>query len=271
MSNRVPLRSDIAWSTAEAIGVHGYDLCNDLMGEVNFGDMAFLEVTGRLPDANESRLFNAILVTLVEHGIVPSTLAARMTYAGAPEAMQAAVAAGLLGLGSVFVGSTEGSARMLAAALPSGGVDETVATDSSLPELAQAIVQNHREQKKIIPGLGHPIHKPVDPRTLRLFAIAQQTGFHGRYVALMQCVAEAASAAYGKSLPINATGAIGALCCEMGLSWKVSHGLGVMARAVGLVGHVLEEAKQPMAMELWHRAEDEATTHSRGVLRQKGT
>lgn len=270
MRHESPLRSDIAWSTADAIGVHGYDLCKDLMGEVNFGDMAFLEVSGRLPDANESRLFNAILVTLVEHGIVPSTLAARLTYAGAPEAMQAAVAAGLLGLGSVFVGSTEGSARMLAAALPMGQEGAGAASDATLAELARALVQDHREQKKVIPGVGHPIHKPVDPRTLRLFAIARQTGFHGRYVALMQCVAEAASTAYGKPLPVNATGAIGALCCEMGLSWKVSSGLGVMARAVGLVGHVLEEAKQPMAMELWHRTEAEATEHSRGVLRPKG-
>ena len=86
-------------------------------------------------------------------------------------------------------------------------------------------------------------------------------------VALMEAVAEAAGVAYGKPLPVNATGAIGALCCEMGLSWKVSHGLGVMARAVGLVGHVLEEARQPMAMELWHRTEDEATAHIRGKLR----
>ena len=270
MSKKTDLRSDIAWSTPEAIGVHGYDLCQDLMGTVNFGDMAFLEVTGRLPDARESRLFNAVLVTLVEHGIVPSTLAARMTYAGAPEAMQAAVAAGLLGLGSVFVGSTEGSARMLAAALPRGADGQPGEPAASLPELAQAIVQEHRVQKKSIPGLGHPIHKPVDPRTLRLFAIARETGFHGRYVALMQHVAEAAGSAFGKSLPVNATGAIGALCCEMNLSWKVSHGLGVMARAVGLVGHVLEEAQQPMAMELWHRAEDEATAHARGKLRKHG-
>ena len=134
MRNPKPVRSDIAWSTADAIGIHGYDLCNDLMGEVNFGDMAFLSVSGRLPSANESRLFNAILVTLVEHGIVPSTLAARMTYTGAPEAMQAAVAAGLLGLGSVFVGSTEGAAKMLAAALPQGS------GAAALPELAQTIV-----------------------------------------------------------------------------------------------------------------------------------
>ncbi|MDB5894150.1 MAG: citryl-CoA lyase [Rhodoferax sp.] len=263
MSKRTALHTDIAWSNDKAIGVHGYDLCNDLIGEVNFGDMAFLEVTGRLPNARESRMFNAVLVTLVEHGIVPSTLAARMTYAGAPEAMQAAVAAGLLGLGSVFVGSTEGAARMLAAALPGGD------TGDALPALAQRIVDEHRAEKKIIPGLGHPIHKPVDPRTLRLFAVAEQTGFHGPYIALMQQVSDAAGAAYGKPLPINATGAIGALCCEMGLSWKVSHGLGVMARAVGLVGHVLEEAQQPMAMEIWHRAEDEATAHSRGKLRSQ--
>ena len=261
MRNPKPVRSDIAWSSADAIGIHGYDLCNDLMGEVNFGDMAFLSVSGRLPSANESRLFNAILVTLVEHGIVPSTLAARMTYTGAPEAMQAAVAAGLLGLGSVFVGSTEGAAKMLAAALPQGS------GAAVLPELAQTIVQSHRAQKRFVPGLGHPIHKPLDPRTLRLFTIAEQTGFNGRYVALMQQVSEAAGVAYGKPLPINATGAIGALCCELGLTWKVANGLGVMARAVGLVGHVLEEEQQPMAMELWHRIEDEATAHTRGKLR----
>jgi citrate synthase len=266
MSKNKTLRSDIAWSNAQAIGVHGYDLCNDLMGEVNFGDMAFLEVAGRLPSAGESRLFNAILVTLVEHGIVPSTLAARMTYAGAPEAMQAAVAAGLLGLGSVFVGSTEGAARMLAEAIPLG---DATGSPVDLPALAEQIVKTFREQKKIIPGLGHPIHKPIDPRTVRLFAIARQTGFHGRHVGLMEAVGQAASAAYGKELPVNATGAIGALCCELGLSWKVSSGLGVMARAVGLVGHVLEEAHQPMAMELWHRAEEEATAHARGVLRKK--
>lgn len=260
-----PLRSDIAWSTADTIGVHGLDLCNDLMGEVNFGDMAYLMVTGRLPDPNASRLFNAILVTLVEHGIVPSTLAARMTYAGAPEALQAAVAAGLLGLGSVFVGSTEGAARMLSDALPQASLQEA-REPAALRALADAIVQDHRARKAIVPGLGHPIHKPVDPRTLRLFAIAQQTGFHGPYVALMQQVADAAGAAYGKALPINATGAIGALCCEMGLAWPMARGLGVMARAVGLVGHVLEESRQPIAMELWHRTEEEATRHMRGRL-----
>ena len=269
MRKKVALKSDIAWSTPDAIGVHGYDLCNDLMGEINFGDMAFLEVTARLPNANESRLFNAILITLVEHGIVPSTLAARMTYAGAPEAMQGAVAAGLLGLGSVFVGSTEGAARMLSDAIPMATPQGDRPSKAALQAMAQTIVNDHRAHKKIIPGLGHPIHKPIDPRTPRLFAIAEQTGFHGHYVELMQVVADTAGAAFGRVLPINATGAIGALCCEMALEWKVSRGLGVMARAVGLVGHILEESRTPMSMELWHRTEDEASDHMRGKFRGK--
>ena len=152
MSHSKPLRTDIAWSTPNAIGVHGYDLCNDLMGKINFGDMAYLSVSGRLPNASESRMFNAILVTLVEHGIVPSTLAARMTYAGAPEAMQAAVAAGLLGLGSVFVGSTEGSAKMLAAALPDGRADL-----ATLSELARGIGKSMGEFKKAKEEFEHEI------------------------------------------------------------------------------------------------------------------
>jgi citrate synthase len=245
-----PLRSDIAWSTADAIGVHGYDLCNDLLGKIDFGAMAFLSVSGRLPNPNEARLFNALLVTLVEHGIVPSTLAARMTYAGAPEAMQAAVAAGLLGLGSVFVGSTEGSARMLIEALPPSSEDKAPPDDRSLETLAHAIVKRHRDERRIIPGLGHPIHKPVDPRTERLFTIAAETGFVGPYVALMKAVSAAAEASFGRSLP-----------------WQVSRGLGVMARAVGLVGHLLEEERQPLAMPLWHRVEEEATAHLRGKFR----
>ncbi len=254
---RAALRSDIAWSTPDRIGVLGHDLVRDLIGSISLGDMAFLEVTRRLPSANESRMFNALLVTLVEHGIVPSTLAARLTYAGAPESMQGAVAAGLLGLGSVFVGSTEAAARMLAEALP----DPTAA--SSLPELAARIVAEHRAARRIVPGLGHPIHKPVDPRSVRLFEIARETGFCGPYVELMQLVQRAAEQAAGKPLPLNATGAIAAICCEMGLPWTVCRGIGVMARAVGLVGHILEESRQPIATEVWHRVEDEATAHLR--------
>ena len=107
------IRSDLAWSTVDRIVVRGKDLPKEILGHLNLGDMAFLEITGRVPNANESKIFNAMVVTLVEHGVTPSALAARMTYVGAPEAMQAAVAAGLCGLGSVFVGSMEGCAKLL--------------------------------------------------------------------------------------------------------------------------------------------------------------
>ena len=233
-----PIRSDLAWSTVDRIVVRGKDLPGEILGHLNLGDMAFLELTGRVPDAKESRLFNAMVVTLVEHGITPSALAARLTYLGAPEALQGAVAAGLLGLGSVFVGSMEGAARLLSEAISSG-------------KDAKAIVA----ENKRIPGLGHPIHKPVDPRTTRLFEIARETGHYGRYCKLIEDVSKE------KDLTLNATGAIGALACELGLDWKVVKGLGVMARAVGLVGHILEETRAPMAEEIWHRVEEESTRH----------
>ena len=259
--NHTPLRSDLAWSTPDRIVVRGKDLANELLGKINLGDMAFLELTGRLPTAQESIVFNAILVTLVEHGVTPSALAARLTYAGAPESLQAAVAAGLCGLGTVFVGTMEGAAKMLYAALPR---DRSASVDSAaLDRLAREIVDDHRARRAAIPGLGHPIHKPVDPRTLRLFALAKENGLAGNYVALMQRIGAEAERALGRDLPINATGAIGAISCELGFSDRIVRGFGVMARAVGLVAHLLEESERPMALEIWHRAEDEASAHAR--------
>ncbi|HEX6319105.1 MAG TPA: citryl-CoA lyase [Burkholderiales bacterium] len=233
-----PIRSDLAWSTVDRIVVRGKDLPGEILGHLNLGDMAFLELTGRVPDAKESKLFNAMVVTLVEHGITPSALAARLTYLGAPEALQGAVAAGLLGLGSVFVGSMEGAAKLLSESIAAG-------------KDAKAVLA----ENKRIPGLGHPIHKPIDPRTTRLFEIARETGHYGKYCRLMEEIAKE------RGITLNATGAIGALACELGLDWKVVKGLGVMARAVGLVGHILEETRAPMAEEVWHRIEEESTRH----------
>jgi citrate synthase len=173
-----------------------------------------------------------------------------MTYLGAPEALQGSVAAGLLGLGTVFVGTIEGSAKFLQEAL------RDAPADADLGALADAIVADHRARRAAIAGLGHPVHKPNDPRTARLFEIAADHGFRGRYVALMELVRERAEAASGKVLPLNATGAIGALASELGIPWQVARGLGVMARAVGLVGHILEEIRMPMARSIWEAVED---------------
>lgn len=236
---RKRLRSDLAWSSVDRIVVRGKDLSREILGHLNLGDMAFLQLTGRVPDTRESKIFNAMVVTLVEHGVTPSALVARLTYLGAPEALQAAVAGGLLGLGSVFVGSMEGAAKLCSEAFASGE-----------PDIAALLVRHKR-----VPGLGHPLHKPVDPRTVRLFEIARETGFYGKYCRLMEALAAE------KQLTLNATGAIGALACELGLDWRCVRGLGVMARAVGLVGHILEEARDPMAEEIWHRVDEEASEH----------
>src|SRR5688572_30786200 len=230
------IRSDLGWSTRDRIVVRGKDLPGEILGTLNLGDMAFFELTGKVPEAKESRLFNAMAVTLVEHGITPSALAARLTFLGAPEAMQAAVAAGLCGLGSVFVGSMEGAARLL----------------SSGKDAKTIVIENKR-----IPGLGHHLHKPVDPRAVRLFQIARETGYYGKYCELMEAIGKE------KNLVVNATGAIGALACELGLDWRAVRGIGVMARAVGLVGHLLEESRQPMAEAVWHQVEAEASKHLR--------
>lgn len=251
------IRSDIAWSTRDRIEVRGKSLPDEILGHMNLGDLAFLQLTAHTPTPEQSRVFNAIVITLVEHGITPSALAARLTYAGAPEALQAAVAAGLCGLGSVFVGSMEDAARMLSEALPFD------APDTDLQVLAARIVAQYRADGAIVPGLGHPVHKPVDPRTPRLFAIAAENGVSGRYVRLIQLIEAEAERVTGKQLPINATGAIGAICCELGFPWKIVRGFGVMARAIGLVGHILEESEHPMAIEIWQRVEDEATRHIR--------
>ncbi|NMO88277.1 citryl-CoA lyase [Actinomycetospora sp. TBRC 11914] len=250
-----PIRSDIAWSTPDRIAVRGLDLPSEILGHFSLADFSFLQLTGRRPTPEQSRVYDALLITLVEHGLTPSALAARMTYAGAPESLQAAVAAGLCGLGSVFVGSTEGAARMLTDALADDPED--------LDAAAAEIVAGFRARREPVPGIGHPFHKPVDPRAPRLFEIAAENGLSGRYVDLVQRVAAAGGRAIGKDLPCNATGAIGALTCELGLPVRAVRGLGVMARAIGLVGHILEEGERPMAVELWRRADDEASAHLR--------
>jgi citrate synthase len=238
-------------STADRIIVRGHDLAADLIGKVSLGDMAFLELKGRLPTPQESTVFNALAVTLVEHGMTPSAIAARLTYFGAPESMQGAVAAGLLGIGDRFGGSVEEAARILQQALAAAG------PDADLDEVARGVVATYKERKHPIAGLGHPVHKQVDPRTPRLFALAAANGFSGRFVELMKAISAEASRSSGHELPVNATGAIGAIASELDIDWRVSRGLAVMARAIGLVGHIQEELDEPMAAEIWSHIDKE--------------
>lgn len=257
------LVSDITRATPDSVHVHGLDL-TELLGKVNLGDFAFLELFGTLPDERESTLINALLVALVEHGPTPSVIAARMTIMGAPESLQGAVAAGLLGLGDTFVGTIEGAARTCAVEL----VDQGLApgqgghrpSDPEITEIATRVLAEHRAEGRPVAGIGHPVHKPVDPRAERLFEIAEELGFDDTAVRLMRALSRQAGESRGKVLPVNVTGAIGALASTMGIPWKVARGLGVMARSIGLVGHLLEESREPMAGTIWTRVEAEAAS-----------
>ncbi|UUX95296.1 citryl-CoA lyase [Aquabacterium sp. J223] len=242
----------MGWSTRERIVVRGLDLPNDILGHLDLGEMAWLELTGRRPTPGEAAVFNAVVVTLVEHGLTPSAIAARLTLLGAPEAMQSAVASGLNGMGSVFAGGSEGVARLL--------IEAQAAHPTSAHEaVAAQIVEDHRVRRTALPGLGHHLHKPIDPRTPRLFEIAAEHGFKGRHVALLEAVQREAERVHQRTLPINATGAIGALTCELGLPWQASRGLAVIGRAIGLVGHLVEELRTPIGKEIWLRAEEESS------------
>ena len=249
------IRSDIAWATPEKVVIHGLDLCEEIVGRIDFGQMAFLQLFCRLPEERELRMFNAMMVILVEHGITPSSLATRMTYAGAPESVQAAVAAGLLGLGSVFVGSLDNAARLLQESLP----DPREIPD--IDALAREIVDGYRSRKQILPGIGHPFHKPIDPRAPALFKVARETGYDGPYIRLMTAIGKEAERQLDRPLPVNVTGAMAAVASEMRIPWQICRGIAVAARAVGLVGHILEEMRQPMANTLYLRTEHEASAH----------
>ena len=256
MRQNKPIRSNLCVSSPDRIVVQGLDLPNQILGKLGLGDMAWLEITGKAPTPQQSAVFNSLLVTLVEHGMTPMAIATRLVYLGAPESLQSAVAAGLCGLGTVFAGTAEGAAKMLQEGIASAG-------GRDLAAVAADIVANFRAQKRGIPGLGHPVHKPIDPRTPRLFEIARENGYEGRHVELMKRIAAEAERVMKRSLPINATGAIGAVASELGLDWRLCRGIAVIGRAVGLVGHIAEELRNPIAREIYERLDAEASEHLR--------
>jgi len=246
------LRTGIGRSTPEAITVRGRDLATELMGKVTFSELAFLLSAGRMPSPGETRLFDAGLVALADHGLTPSVLAARLTWTGATESLQGAVAAGLLGAGNVFLGVVEDTARFLAAILADGGAGAD-ATDA-----AERAVQAEIAVGRRIPGLGHPTHKLEDPRTPRLYAVAAEAGIATPHLRLLRAVAAAHAAASGKTLPINGAGAAGAAWADLGFPPAIIRGFALLARTAGLVGHLAEEMEHPIGRRLWQEVEHRA-------------
>src|SRR5690349_5514911 len=224
------------------------------MGRFTLTELAYLLVTRREPTPQQTRLFDAVLVSLADHGLTPSALAARLTYTGAPEAIQGAVAAGLLGAGSVFLGPAGDTAQFLHDALQ--GEDDP--DDDALTRIAERAVDACRTAGARVPGLGHPVHKQVDPRTPRLYAIASAEGLLGLHLRLLERVADVNERRSGKHLPVNGAGAAGAALVDLGLPPSSARGVVLIARTAGLVAHLVEEAEQPVGMPLWLEVEHRA-------------
>lgn len=246
------MHTDMGSTTPTSITVCGMDLADDIMGKISFPDLAFRMVAGRLPNERESVLFNAVLVSLADHGITPTVLAARLTYLGAPEALQGAIAAGVLGGGSVFLGVAEDAARFLDEVLSGLGPSPD---DAELRAAASDAITALRQQGRRTPGLGHPVHKETDPRVPRMYALAAQLDLLGPHLGLLQIVAEVSAEHSGRRLPINGAGVAGAALADLGFDWRIIRGFALLARTAGLLGHLAEEMRESMAMPLWQAVE----------------
>ena len=232
------IRTDIASNDLHHIWVRGNDLTADVMGSRTFTDTIFLLIAKRFPEQNEREIVDAMLVSLMEHGLTPSAMVARVTYAVAPESLQGAVAAGLLGAGGVVLGSMEECGKVLTR------IASEVDAGSTQEEAIANLVAEYRAAGKHLPGMGHAIHTEGDPRAARLFELATKLGFHGRHVAALQGLADAA--ARSKPLPINVTGAVAAILLELGIPWKLHRGFALISRSAGLIAHIGEELEQPI-------------------------
>jgi len=246
------LPTSIGWSTPDSITVAGRDLPSEIMGRLSLTELAYLLLTGREPDDHERRMLDAVLVSLADHGLTPSALAARLTYTGAPESPQGAIAAGLLGAGSVFLGPAGDTAQMLHDALR----DVAAPTDAELRALARTIVDGLRDEGKRVPGLGHPVHRDEDPRTPRIYELAGAEGLLGPHLVLLTHVADAYAQAADRRLPVNGAGAAGAALLDVGVPAGSVRGFVLVARTAGLVAHLAEEAEDPIGPRLWHEAEE---------------
>jgi citrate synthase len=240
--------SSIATSNSTHIVVRGRDLADELIGRVDFTQHFWLLLTGVLPTDAQRRVLDAALVAIAEHGLVPSVQAARMTLAAAPEALQGAVAAGILGCGSVVLGSSEAAGNFFAA------IAERVAAGETLDPAVRAVVLGYRGARRAIPGYGHPEHTGFDPRARRLFAVAAEAGSAGVHAKIAHHVESVLPELLGKRLAVNVSGAIPAVLLDAGYPLAALKGVPILARTAGLVAHLLEEQLRPIGFVMSHAA-----------------
>lgn len=241
--------SAIACVEPDRITVRGSDLCRDLIGRVGFTDYFLFLLNGQQPSPVLSRLVDACLVAIAEHGLVPSVQAARMTYAAAPDALQGAVAAGLLGCGPVILGASESAGELLAA------VAQDARQGGDMDAAATAHLARLRAARQPLPGFGHPVHRQEDPRAARLLAVARELGAEGEHARALQALARNVAAAYGRQLPVNVSAAIPAVLLDAGFPLPALRGIPLLARTASLIGHLMEERERALGFKLAARAE----------------
>ncbi len=254
--------TSIGSSDETSISVLGHDLPRELMGQVGFGELAFWLVAMRRPTRGELRVFEAVLVALADHGLTPTAIAARLTLTGAPESVQGALAAGLLGGGSRFLGVTEDAGRFLAAALADRSADggHLPTSDGGWDDLARDAVRSQRAAGRYVPGLGHNVHRGGDPRTPALLRIAAEEGLLGPHLRLFEAVGRVHPEVLGRTLPLNGAGACGAALCDLGLPVETLRGFALLARTAGLLGHIAEEMRRPIGLDVYDHV-DRATDY----------
>ena len=247
------VRTAISTSNADAIIVRGRNLSDELIGHVNFGDYFHLLLTGRMPDAATSAVLNATLVAIAEHGLVPSNQAARMTYAAAPEAMQGAVAAGLLGAGSVVFGSSEVAGRLFLRV-----EQEAKQHSGDIHAAAHAVVSDLRAKRQSIPGYGHPEHKERDPRVDALFNVSLKAGAPQKYVDIAKAIEGVIPGIVGRELKLNVSAGIPAVLLDVGFPVNALKGVPILARTASLIAHLNEEIADPVGFALAYQALNES-------------
>ncbi len=232
----------ISTADADSLTVRGRDLCGDLIGRLSFTEYFYLLVTGREPTAEQRYFLDVLLVAIAEHGLVPTNVAARMTLAADPASLQGAVAAGILGCGSVILGASQYCGEFLVAAL-------------AAPDL-RAHVQGIKNKSGKVPGFGHPLHKVADPRSTRINALLAERGAGGRYVALANATVPVVAQVWGKPLPMNVSMMIAAVLLDLDFPASMLKAIPILARTGGLLAHLAEEQVTPIGFIMANAAEE---------------
>ncbi len=242
-------KTAICAADESSVSIRGLDLCHDLMGKMSFSAFFCCLLTGKEPSDQQVLFVDAALLAIAEHGLTPSVQASRMTHAADPGSVQGAVAAGILGCGSVVLGTAEIVGSLLAR-----GIEDAEKTGQSYADSADTLVQNIRAEKRKLPGFGHPLHKRGDPRCERLLELAEDRGVAGPHVAFARALKQAADREYQRPMVMNVSAAIPAVLLDLEFPLAAMKGIPILARTAGLLAHLLEESERPIGFHLSYLA-----------------